>query len=1225
MSIEKKKLIVEKIQNCANDRLFENSRELFDVLGYSSTKRVDIDKDELEKRFNESQKANAEKALIYEWKSASLLFQYTTDEIKTNFSRQTGIDFSDINRVDYTIIESYFFFAIELKNRDYSRGKLSQITREVNKLFQMPTLILFKHQDKLTFSIIDRRQHKKDPSKEVLEKVTLIKDIDVNSPHRAHVEILYDLCFEELYREHRFSNWIELHRAWKKTLDISELNKSFYKRLANWYFWAVQNVVFPDDAEKNEEIRNATNVIRVITRIIFVWFLKEKRLVPDDLFKESKIKQMLKIEDKNNSTYYKAILQNLFFATLNTEMNKDKPGSRKFRVKSKKKGGRDQHYMIHNVFRYERYFRNPQETFNRYFDNIPFLNGGLFECLDHFEGEGDNKIEKRIDGFSDHEKNVLTVPDELFFSPELEIDLNEVYGTQNKKYKVIGLIDLLNSYKFTIEENTPIEEEVALDPELLGKVFENLLASYNPETKTTARKQTGSYYTPREIVNYMVNESLKAYLQKRLVDEAGMDKEDAEEGLNVLFEYTEKDHCFIENEADVLIIAIDNCRIMDPACGSGAFPMGILHKMVYILNKLDPENEKWRNLQRQKAIKETEEAFNIGNKEEREQHLIEINNIFENNLNDFGRKLYLIENCIFGVDIQPIAVQIAKLRFFISLLVEQITNTYEENMGIFPLPNLETKFVAANTLIGIDTLGQVFIKNIEVEKKEKELKAVRKRHFTARTLLTKEKYREQDKQIREEISTLLRNDGIPASTTEMLANWDPYDQNVSALFFDTEWIFGIIEGFDIVIGNPPYVQLQKNSGELAKLYKNCEYETFERTGDIYTLFYEKGIKLLKYGGHLCYISSNKWMRTGYGESLRKYFLMKNPKLLIDLGPGIFESATVDTNILLLQNAENQQSLRGLTPTTEAKDKGLKETFQKNAVLLKNLKYHAWFIGGDAEQKLKEKIVRIGKPLKEWDVKIYFGIKTGFNKAFIIDTATRDHLVNEDPKSTEILKPILRGRDIKHYGYKWAGLWLIATFPALTIDIEKYPAVKKYLLSFGKERLEQAGNKLPDGTYSRKKTGNKWYETQDQISFYTEFEKEKVVWKRIGSVLRFGYDLKGTLAQDSTCIMTGSKLKYFCAYMNSKLGNQLLYDSAPKTGTGDVIVSVQALNPLFVPPITPQNRPIVKSIEKLVDEIIFMKNKNSDANITEHERKIDLLVYKLYGLSENEIAIVEGRE
>ena len=539
MSKEHKERIQQRINAFATGNLADNAIALFKELGYESNRRIALDKGACEGLFAEHQTADAQKALIGDWKSADYLFQLTENEI----SKQKSL-FS-VNHYTPEEYQSYSFLAIELKNEYYARGKLSQITREVNKLFPMPVMILFKHGNTLTLSIINRRLHKRDESKDIMEKVTLIKDIkspithtnqfplnkggEGDVTHRAHIEILFDLSFDELKNKHGFTNFVELHNAWQKTLDTSELNKKFYREIANWYFWAIKNVEFPADEEKDKDIRNAINVIRLITRLFFVWFLKEKGLVRDELFNQQKLAQLLSFEDKNKSTYYKAILQNLFFATLNTEMNKDTPGSRKFRHKAREPGQRDQHYMIHNIFRYEDYFINPLDTLKKYFDNIPFLNGGLFECLDKKAAINSKDKVIRVDGFSDHPENIFKVPDELFFSPEQQIDLNEIYGTRNKTYKVRGLIDILNSYKFTVHENTPIEEEVALDPELLGKVFENLLASYNPETRTTARKLTGSFYSPREIVNHMVDESLIAYLQTQLIQKLPkLDKEGEE-------------------------------------------------------------------------------------------------------------------------------------------------------------------------------------------------------------------------------------------------------------------------------------------------------------------------------------------------------------------------------------------------------------------------------------------------------------------------------------------------------------------------------------------------------------------------------------------------------------------------------------------------------------------------------------------------------------------------
>jgi len=433
----------------------------------------------------------------------------------------------------------------------------------------------------------------------------------------------------------------------KEAFSVEKVTKEFYSEIANWYFWAIKKVSFPADAEKEENGRNIA-VIRLITRMIFVWFMKEKGLVTPQLFNKRQAQDLLTDISPSESTYYKAILQNLFFATLNTKID-----HRKFRFQRTYQG-RNNDYMDHSVYRYEKYFKDKDKAISL-FKDIPFLNGGLFDCLDRRVVENGKNKEIRIDGFSDKDVG-LNVPNMLFFSGEREVDLNKDYGTQNKKYKVVGLIDLLSSYNFTIDENVPDDQEVALDPELLGKVFENLLASYNPETATTARKATGSYYTPREIVDYMVTESLKQYFQTNLDS-----IEAIEEKLEGLFSTaTDKNDNPFDNETTRNIVAlIDNLRIVDPAVGSGAFPMGVLNKLVFILSKLDPENRLWKEAQL-KAIDRavTDPVLKNKLKEQTERQFLEKNS-------DYGRKLYLIQKCIYGVDIQQIAVEVAKLRFFI--------------------------------------------------------------------------------------------------------------------------------------------------------------------------------------------------------------------------------------------------------------------------------------------------------------------------------------------------------------------------------------------------------------------------------------------------------------------------------------------------------------------------------------------------------------------------------
>ena len=719
------------------EELAENATHLLKLLGYESQRtlnRSDNSVEAFREDFDADNLINPQKALLQEWRTADFLFQLTADEIRQEM--QETFTFNENLGVDESIYQSYLFLAIKLKGNTYSRTALATVIREVNKLFKIPAMLIFQHGHALTFAIINRRPSQRYSNLDVLEKVTLIKDIDVVNPHRAHLDILAELSLDALYQQHRFANFLELHQAWQKTLDTSELNKRFFKEIADWYFWAVEKVTFPLDAGEDEPIRNATCIIRLITRLIFVWFLKEKGLVPNTLFNEEEIAELLTNLDPQESTYYKAILQNLFFATLNQEMNTSKKrNNRKFR------GENRQHYNITSLYRYKRYFSDPDAAL-QLFESIPFLNGGLFECLDKPDPD-DEKTILRVDGFSDRKDNLLSVPNELFFSEPQAVNLNAVYGTKNSRYTVRGLIHILTRYKFTIAENTPIEQEIALDPELLGQVFENLLAAYNPETGTTARKQKGAFYTPRDVVNYMVDESLLAYLQNALFcrSELPVATLDATETkLRHLLAYNDEHHQFTDAEVEHLINAIDTLKILDPACGSGAFPMGILHKLVFLLGKLDPRNAQWRQRQIdrvQVAIAASEKIDDSTFREsaiaELEREIESINEAFERNELDYGRKLYLIESCIYGVDIEPIAIQIAKLRFFISLIVEQKIDGTRENRGVRPLPNLETKFVAADTLIDVEKPTQMNFRNTKIDTKEKDLEEVRRRHFTART------------------------------------------------------------------------------------------------------------------------------------------------------------------------------------------------------------------------------------------------------------------------------------------------------------------------------------------------------------------------------------------------------------------------------------------------------------------------------------------------------------
>ena len=423
------------------------------------------------------------------------------------------------------------------------------------------------------------------------------------------------------------------------------------------------------------------------------------------------------------------------------------------------------------------------------------------------------------------------------------------YGDTKRKEEAHGLFASCTATSSPLSRTPPLIRKLRSIPNCWARSFENLLASYNEETKTTARKQTGSFYTPRPIVEYMVDESLKAHLTGVLT-KVGMSEKDAEIALEILFAYTEREHPFREREVAALLEAIHTSKILDPACGSGAFPMGMLQKLVYIIHKLDPENARWEQIQIDVAAK-------IPDPSARDAAIAAIERDFADNEDDYGRKLYLIENCLYGVDIQPIAIQISKLRFFISLICDQKTNrSKKENLGIRPLPNLETKFVAADTLIGLPETDQLALVDPRVHKIESEIESLYHRHFAIQRRDQKLAVQQKIKDLRKEFGKLLTESLGSSKEAQHIADWDAFDPQASSDFFDPHWMFGqsLTDGFDVVLGNPPFV-FGGNTGiskENKKRYKQI-YESGSGKINLFAIFIERGLQLLLPSGVLSYI------------------------------------------------------------------------------------------------------------------------------------------------------------------------------------------------------------------------------------------------------------------------------------------------------------------------------------------------------------------------------------
>ena len=973
-----KQKIEDAVAAFCTKEVFEAGIELFDTLGYDTSLRSPLDEktfSEFESLYIESsvnkERFNKKNAFCNDWKSIDILFQLTDD----SFSQNGQLFDSKVNPLNP---QSYLCFAVELSKSEYTKTQLARITREINKLFPIPILVVFKYGEEentlVTLSVINRRVNKKDSERDVLEKVTLIKDIVAAKPHRAHIEILCDMSIEELNKTYEIHSFETLHKAWAAVLDTQTLNKRFYTELSNWYFWAMQTVEYPNSSD------NAKNLIRLLTRLLFVWFIKEKDLIPEEFFDENKIQDIITVfnphtvcesENKENeSIYYKAILQNLFFASLNAEQ-----GKRAFRLA-------EQNQNATNLMRYKRFLKAPDEFTKLIESKVPFMNGGLFECLDHPSEtekgkQGGSKIVYE-DGFSDRKDNALFVPDYIFFAKDVLADLSKEYDDKKKKDVVVnGIIRILQKYKFTVQENTPVEEDIALDPELLGRVFENLLASYNPETKTNARKQTGSFYTPRAIVEYMVDESLKAYLKEKMLclskisTQARNDAEkDIEQKLSDLIAYNDKQADFTDEERIAILRCIDECKILDPACGSGAFPMGVLQKMVYVIHKLDPQNDNWKQIQIQKIS--SDKSLSVKEMNELQKEIL---SVFDDNELDYARKLYLIENCIHGIDIQPIATQISRLRFFISLIVDQKADKEKANFGVRPLPNLENRLVTANSLIGLD--GEKGLTSQRTEELTSELQKVRHELFKAKTPKYKKALRERDKEIREELKDELLQLGFGKENALLISSWNPYDKNKCADFFDAEWMFGVKDGFDIVIGNPPYGA--KVSAEDKKYYtKNYEVAKTIKgmqkgSTDTFAIFINQGFNSLKIGGQLAYIvpmavTSSDAM-TALHNMLEKNCRTIHISSYSNRPKQIFDAACIRTSIIQFEKTGTKTEKVYTSKLVRRSESASIPSLIEKLTFVDSYKYKLSGryakIGSEEELKIVEKLFSTGKKLEDY--------------------------------------------------------------------------------------------------------------------------------------------------------------------------------------------------------------------------------------------------------------------
>lgn len=915
------------------------------------------------------------------------------------------------------------------------------------------------------------------------------------------------------------------------------------------------------------ELEKAFN-IESVTREFFEkyknLFLKLKEELDELVKKDSRIREDFTAKEVNTTDFAKKLLGQIVFLYFLQKkgwlgVEKDSTGV----FKGWGSGPKDFLQRLHRkeIVPYANFFNDLLEplfyealAIERYDDyyspfkcKIPFLNGGLFEP---------------INGYNWQETYIYI--------------RNETFGE---------VFDTFDLYNFTVREDEPLEKEVAVDPEMLGKVFENLL-------EVRDRKSKGAYYTPREIVHYMCQESLINYLDAALNRSIGYERLGASqtelfgpqelakpnsqmelmakagpapvspEDISIFIRQGEfgiendlakeqgtKSYSWklpesIRTNAQRIDEALSDIKICDPAIGSGAFPVGMLHEIV--------------------RARETLTVY-FGDKEKRTA---------------YNFKRHAIQQSIYGVDIDCGAVDIAKLRLWLSLVVDE-----DDFQTIKPLPNLDYKIVCGNSLLSVE-------RNVLNFHLFAELESVKQRFF-------------------DEINPRQKKDE-KARILELIRDLTNNDEHFDFEIFFSE-VYQKKRGFDVVIANPPYVRQ-----EAIKEFKPWLSREFGKfycgTADLYTYFYMRGLEILKPGGHLCFIAPNKFMRAGYGKNTRRLLTSEaTPKIVIDFGDLPIFDATTYPSILLVERRQPMATEEVIvaTFTDAAQLERLEETLATIGfnMPITALKAEGWTLERPEILALMEKLRKAGTPLGDYvQGRFYRGVLTGLNEAFVIDEPTRKQLIAEDAKSSELIKPWLRGRDIRKWKAEWAELHLIY-IPWHFNKIDNYPAVKRHLKQF-KTKLQKRGA-TEQGRYE-------WYELQRYAAeYYREFEKPKIMWRHFTTCPEFIYDEKGHFSNDKSYILPTNDLSLL-GILNSKVTDFFIRQLSPPVRGGFLEMRIIFMEQFPIPTATAtQKAQIIKRVQE-----VLANPSSTDVPLLEAE--INRLVYGLYGLTEVEIALVEGK-
>lgn len=891
------------------------------------------------------------------------------------------------------------------------------------------------------------------------------------------------------------------------------------------------------------------------------------------------------------------------------------------------------------------------------FSYLPYLNSSLFEK---------QAIEKTTLEIAALENDAL-----LEYHPHTQLKDDKGKSKKGKVGLLEYLFEFLDSFDFGADEQSEelIKQKELINSSVLGNVFEKLNGY-----------KEGSFYTPSFITSYMC----KASIEKVVLDKFNHTFKLNATKLSELRTQLRQEKIPQEQKLALL----NSIRICDPAVGSGHFLVSALNAMLMVHYELGLfEEDFYLSVQNDEILVQNHKGQFLEYKrpdfDKDKTHLCQ-KELFE-------RKKDIIENNLFGVDINPNSCEITKLRLWIELLKHSFYESFDDTNyhDLKTLPNIDINIKCGNSLISYFEIHKSLshYPNIKerMDKYKRIVKDYKEGFYTDKTLIAKE-----IKNLKESFKNFCLKDKFAKEIKQLTNGANEYskkygdflaqdekDENFRAFFsknmfefdfdestakkefkklkklyesiFDLEsanpfeWRFefsevldegGSFQGFDLIIGNPPYIRQEDIKELKPNLAKN--YKVYKGTSDIYTYFYELGFNVLKQNGVLSFITSNKYTRAGYGEPLRE-FLLKNTTLLeyIDLnGIKVFDSATVDTSILSFEKAKTKDnSFKYLAPNTELlkeNDFNIESILNFNKIAQNSLSKESFTFNDEGTNALKAKIEKHGTPLKDWHgLNINYGIKTGYNEAFIITTEKRDEILAkckdeaEKERTAKLIRKMLRGRDIKRYSYEWAGLWVINTHNGYksksgekieAINIDEYPSLKQHLKPYYKT-LEKRTDK-----------GKTPYNLRN-CAYLEEFEKEKIVYSEIVRKPQFYLDTKSNFYAEATSfILTGENLKYLIAFLNNDFVAFMfkMFYAGGNLGENGFRYKKAFLERLPIPKINSKNEKLANELISLVDEILVLKEQDKKANTKTQEDKINSIVYKLYNLNEEEISIIEGK-